>query len=284
MSILFLAGAACATAPTANAPDASAVAPIEVMVLGTWHFAGSDSDVISIKTDSVLAPKRQRELEDAVQRLAAFRPNVIVTERVTAAPDYVDPKFATFTDEDLATNADERVQVAYRLARRAGVARVIGLDEQPSSGEPDYFPFGKAFEHAAATGQQQDFEALIGAARAMAEGEVEKLSALTMSEALVETNRGQISSPDFYYELLKFDTGEDQPGAELNAYWFMRNAKIFSKLIDVTKPGDRVIVVYGAGHKFWLDHLVAQTPGFISAAPEDYLGRTRGSAHRTGKQ
>ncbi|MGD9799203.1 MAG: DUF5694 domain-containing protein, partial [Parvularculaceae bacterium] len=101
--------------------------------------------------------------------------------------------------------------------------------------------------------------------------EMARFSSMTIADALIETNTGALSAPDFYYDLLTYDEGEAQPGAELNAYWFMRNAKLFSKLIDVVKPGDRVIIVYGAGHKFWLDHLTEMTPGFVRIDPVDYL-------------
>lgn len=266
----FLLVAACSTVePEMVAPeDASA---IQVMVLGTWHFAGSTSDVISTKTDSPLTPRRQQELDDVAAALAAFKPTVVVTERVTAAPDYVDPKFESFAPADLLKNEDERVQVAYRLAAKAGVTRVVGLDEQPTDGEPDYFPFDRLMQHAAATGQEAEIGALIARAQAMVGDETMRMSALSMREALIEANAGAFSSPEFYYDILRFDVGEAQPAAELNGYWFMRNAKIFSKLIDVTKPGDRVVIVFGAGHKFWLDHLADQTPGFVRVDPVDYL-------------
>ncbi|MEK7264513.1 MAG: DUF5694 domain-containing protein [Pseudomonadota bacterium] len=270
--LAMLALSACATAP---ANEAAAPDSIAVMVIGTWHFGGSDSDVISVEADNVLTPRRQRELEEAALRLAAFKPTVVITERVTAAPDYVDPKYADFTPAALAANEDERVQLAYRLASKAGVARVYGLDEQPVDGEPDYFPFGKVMEHAAASGQQAEIDGLIGKAQEMAAEETKRIGALTMSEALIAANTGKLSSPQLYYELLKLDTGESQPGAELNGYWFMRNAKIFSKLIDVTKPGDRVVIVFGAGHKFWLDHLAEQTPGFQKVDPAPYLRAAR---------
>jgi hypothetical protein len=81
----------------------------------------------------------------------------------------------------------------------------------------------------------------------------------------------------FYYNLSKYDVAEDQPGAELQAYWFMRNAKIFSKIVDVTAPGDRVIVIYGAGHKYWLENLVDGTTGYIRVDPAPYL--VRADAH-----
>lgn len=265
--------AACASAP-ANG-DAQGPAPIEVMVVGTWHFAGSESDIVSAKTDSVLTPRRQKELDEVAERLAVFRPTVIVTERATTPPDYVDPKYASFTQEELAANENERAQIAYRLAAKAGVVRVVGLDEQPSDGEPDYFPFDRLIAHAAAMSQDQALNDMLAKVQSMIGAETARLSKLTMSEALIEANRGALSSPDFYYEILKFDAGEAQPAAELNGYWFMRNTKIFSKLIDVTKPGDRVIVVFGVGHKHWLDHLTEKTPGFAKVDPVPYLSRAQ---------
>lgn len=244
---------------------------VQVMVLGSWHFAGSKSDLVAAKPDSVLTEKRQRELEDVAARLAAFKPTVIVTERVTSPPDYIDPKFSEFTQDDLKTNENERAQLGYRIAHAAGVTRVYGIDEQPADGEPDYFPFDKVLEHAASIGRDGDVMTLIDKSRILVEDRAARLADMTMAEALIDANDGELSAPDFYYELLDFDEGEAQPGAELNAYWFMRNAKIFSKLIDVTRPGDRVIIVYGAGHKFWLDHLAEQTPGFAKVDPKPYL-------------
>lgn len=275
ISISMLSLAACATAPAANAPETAGAEPIEVMVLGAWHFAGSKTDIVSAKTDSVLTPRRQAELEEVVKLLSRFKPTVIVTERETDAPDYIDPKFKTFTGAELSANENERVQVAYRLAARTGVTRVYGIDEQPSDGEPDYFPFDKLVEHAAKTGQDGELNAMLGGVQSMVTEEARRFSSLSMRDALIDANSGDVGAADFYYEILKFDEGEAQPAAELNAYWFMRNAKIFSKLIDVTKPGDRVIVVYGAGHKHWLEHLAEATPGFAKVDPVPYLAADR---------
>jgi hypothetical protein len=55
--------------------------------------------------------------------------------------------------------------------------------------------------------------------------------------------------------------------------WYLRNAKIFAKLINVAKPGDRILVVYGAGHGYWLRHFAATTPGYTSVDVTPYLKR-----------
>jgi hypothetical protein len=76
---------------------------------------------------------------------------------------------------------------------------------------------------------------------------------------------------NFYYGLLAFGDEKEQPGAELNAAWYRRNAKIFAKLIQIARPGDRVLVTFGAGHAFWLRHFVQNTPGFELVEPNRYL-------------
>lgn len=245
--------------------------PVEVMVLGTYHFAGSDSDLVSVETDDVRSEKRQRELARVAEALAKFKPTAIAVERETTAPDFVDPKFAEFTPDALAKTKNEREQIGYRLAKEAGVTRVYGIDEQPSKGEPDYFPFGRVAEHATSSGQGEAFNTLLAGLRARIDKANGELARMAIADALIEANGGALSAPDFYYEIAKFDVGEDQPGAELEGYWFMRNAKIFSKLMQVAEPGDRIVVVYGAGHKFWLDHLAEHTPGFVKVDPVPYL-------------
>ena len=37
------------------------------------------------------------------------------------------------------------------------------------------------------------------------------------------------------------------------------------------QPGDRVLVVFGSGHAFWLRHFVQNTTGFQLIEPRDYL-------------
>ena len=76
-----------------------------------------------------------------------------------------------------------------------------------------------------------------------------------------------------YYGVLPAGAGKEFPGAELNAMWFLRNAKIWAKLTEVAQPGDRVLVVYGAGHNYWLREFAAGTPGFRRVETSDYLAK-----------
>ena len=269
--VASLSVAACTTASpveeTTTQPDA-----VQIMVIGAFHMGNPGQDVANAEVDNMLTDERQAEIAAVADALAAFKPTAVAVERITEAPDYIDPKYQAFTPDMLSENADERYQIAYRLANEAGVTRVYGIDEQPSDGEPDYFPFDALMAHAEETGQAEALQGQIAdIQQLMADFSATQKDNSVAEMLLMFNSDGPLSSPDFYYRTFTYDRGETQPGAELQAYWFMRNAKIFSKLAQVTKPGDRVVVVYGAGHKFWLDHFAENTPGYALIDPAPYL-------------
>ena len=257
---------------------AQPAAPVQVMVVGTYHFDNPGKDLNNPKADDVLKPQRQKELEALATALAAFKPTKIMVERRAKTPDLIDPRYAEFTPADLRKNRDERVQVAYRLAHRLGLRTVYAIDEQPGEGEPDYFPFGKVAAWAQANRAGDRLKALMDEGAAIA-GWIEQLQKQgTIGHALLEINRPERTQKDqsFYYELLRIGDTEQQPGSELNAMWYLRNAKIFAKLATVAKPGDRVLVVYGSGHNYWLRHFASTAPGYRNVDPTPYLQKAAG--------
>ncbi len=270
-ALALAASSACVTqAPVETAITAPDM--VEVMVIGSFHMGNPGQDVANADIENMLTDDRQAEIAAVADAVAEFKPTVVAVERVTDAPGYVDPKYQAFTPQMLTENPDERYQIGYRLANMMGLTRVYGIDEQPSDGEPDYFPFDALMAHANATEQGETLQQQIAKVQDLMAGFNRLQKDNSVADLLATMNRdGEFSSPEFYYRTFFYDRGEMQPGAELQAYWFMRNAKIFSKLVQVTKPGDRVVVVYGAGHKFWLTHFAENTPGFVSVDPVPYL-------------
>lgn len=256
-------------APTAWGADA---APIEVMVLGTYHMDNPGQDLNNVRAADVLTPQRQAELAAVTRALARYRPTLIAVERVTPAPGFVDGVYARFDPAQLATSRDERVQIGYRLAHELGLATVHGIDEQPGGTEPDYFPFERVQASARAHGLEPQLQAMLDETGRMVASFEQRQAAMTIGQLLAEANDPRtMADPSMYYRLLALDSGEDQPGAELFGYWTMRNAKIFAKLMDVARPGDRVLVIFGAGHKHWLEQLAAHTPGYRVVDPLPFL-------------
>ncbi len=247
-------------------------APIQVMVLGTYHFGNPGLDLHNLKVDSVLTPARQAELADVASRLAKFNPTKIAVEALSDRADFTTKKFDAFTPDTLTKDPDERTQIAFRLAHQLGHKSVYGIDEQSKT--IDYFPFDKVDVYAKAHGQAAMLNRLQeGIEKMMKEMEAaQKIKPVRLMLAdMNEPARVLSDHENFYYALLSLGNEKEQPGAELNAAWYERNAKIFAKLTQIAQPGDRVLVVFGAGHAFWLRHLVQNTPGFQLIETDDYL-------------
>ncbi|MHB8461887.1 MAG: DUF5694 domain-containing protein [Vulcanimicrobiaceae bacterium] len=52
----------------------------------------------------------------------------------------------------------------------------------------------------------------------------------------------------------------DNAGASYVAQWYTRNVYIFSNIVSVIRPGDRVVVIMGQGHKYLLSQFAKLDP------------------------
>ena len=247
--------------------------PVQVMVLGSYHFGNPGRDKVNAHVDDVTTPQRQRELEALADAIAEFEPTRVMVEAQRPGPTYDVTDFATFSPKMLKTDRDETTQIGYRIAARAGLRSVQGIDEQPGKGEPDYFPIDRVEAYAKAHGQQAYLDAAFATVQASAKKFEAGQATTSIPRMLIRYNDPStpMGGQDSYYSLLRLGDGNEQPGADLNAMWYLRNAKIFAKLINVAKPGDRILVVYGAGHGYWLRHFASTTPGYSSIDVRPYL-------------
>ena len=278
MMALFTAGTAFAQEPPERAPDS----PVEVMLLGTYHMANPGLDLANVAAEDPTSPRRQAELAALAEALADWKPDRILVEMQRPAPFTIDGYHA-FTTADLSKSRNETVQIGYRLAHRLGHKDVYAFDEQPGDGEPDYFPFDTLSAYAEAHGRSDELAAIMAYFQAQAKAMSADQAHQSIAEQLMLHNdpaHDELGQAKGYYALLAIGDGEDQPGAELNAYWYMRNAKMFAKIGLIAKPGEKVLVLVGSGHRYWLDHFVATTPGFVSVDSRPYLARAISSIRR----
>lgn len=260
------------TSAAEEPPAATAEKPVRVLVLGSYHFANPGQDLHNVQVDDVRTPEKQAELADVAARLARFQPTKIAVEALSRRPDLAYEKYEAFTPEMLTQNADERVQIGFRLARQLGHKVVFGIDEQ--SDTVDYFPFDKVQDYAKSHGQGAMLEAFHASVEKVVKelGDAQKTTPVRLMLAR-GNDAAQVASEhrNFYYALLALGDTAVQPGADLNGGWYLRNAKIFAKLTQVAKPGDRVLVLFGGGHNYWLRHFIRETPGFELVEPGEYL-------------
>lgn len=99
----------------------------------------------------------------------------------------------------------------------------------------------------------------------VADGGVSAVLRYLNDPARLESDNG------FYRTTLKIGGGADQPGVALLTAWYHRNFLICANLIQLARPGDRIVVFYGSGHAFLLRQCVRETVGFVLVEPNAYL-------------
>ena len=268
LAVLALPAAAVAQTPP---PE-----PVQVMVLGVPHLDNPGRDVNNARIDPVTTPEKQVQLARIAEDLARFRPTAIAIERLAPDPStMVDPRYAEYQPDWLLTQPDERIQIGYRLAALAGVDRVYAVDEKDREGQPGYFPYGAVVAWAQANDRADDLQALGGVARGFLAEMESRQRTETLGRLLADVNAPDVpmssANASMYYRFLEYGSGDQLPGAELNGRWYTRNAMIFARLMQVARPGDRIVLMFGAGHAYWLRHFASTTPGYVLVEPTDYL-------------
>lgn len=272
---LIMISAICAAwaAPVVAQAELTAPPPAEVMVLGVYHMGNPGQDLVNMEADDVTQPRRQVEIRAVVDALASWRPARVLIESERPAPFTVE-RYRTFRPEELATNRNENVQIGFRLARQLGHSEVYGFDERGGEGEPDYFQFGRVQAWANANGRGRVVEDTLAFFRATVAEEGRAQANHNVAELLLRQNDPaliRLSHSRGHYAMLGLGDADNQVGAEFNSFWYMRNAKMFAKIALIARPGERVLVLVGAGHAYWLTHFAEMTPGFTSVDPRPFL-------------
>jgi hypothetical protein len=245
-------------------PVRSADAPVQVMLVGTYHFSNPGKDLNNVKVDDVLTPKRQAEIEIVTKALAAFKPTRVGVE--WPAP-LVEERYARYLEGTLPESRNEVVQLGFRLARAQGLAKVSGLDVDGD------FPFEDVQKWAKEHGRGGVIDDLLEMGRA----ETEALSRLQETATVGGVLRA-LNEPtsirrnhSFYPPLLAMGAGDEQPGAKLLAAWYARNLGTCARLVQAARPGDRMVVFFGQGHIHLLAQCLKEQPDFQLVDPLAYL-------------
>ena len=248
--------------------SAAAAAPVEIMIVGTFHMDNPGHDLHNMKVDDVLTEKRQKELADVAAGLMRFKPNVVMVESQRRDPGAATlPRYRQYLAGTLEPSRNEIVQVGFRLAKAAGIKETYGIDVDGDFPYEAVEKFANAHDQAALLKQEGDkVDVWLKEASDL-------LASSTIGATLRYFNEPARLALDngFYQDMLAVGSLDEQPGAALVAAWNKRNFEICARMTQLLKPGDRAVVLYGSGHAFLLRQCVAQTPGLRLVEPNDYL-------------
>ncbi len=257
-------------APT-GFPARCSVGEVEVMLLGTGHFAGSSGDPVKQPLEDVLTPARQAQLADLAEHLARWAPEQIAVEWTTTFADSTTARYQRYVRGEPTQSRDEVVQVAFRLARRLGHSTVFPIDYQMGVGNDSIealFARRPEFKHR--------MDSLQTELQRTADASSAWLHAATIIEQLRATNTEPAlhggNSLGMFGSLLAAGEGANYGGPQLLARWYERNFRMAHNLTRVLRPETkRVLILVGSGHVPPLRNILDESPAFCPVSPLPYL-------------
>lgn len=234
----------------------AARARAEVLVLGVYHMSNPGRDIVDMRADDVLAPRRQAEIEDVVAVLEKFHPTKIAVE-AAFDDDAIAKRYGEYLAGRHELTRNEIEQIGFRLAKQLGHRTVYAVD---ADGE---FPFARLADYARAHGRTKELDALMGEITNKVKATDAYLASHTVLETLLYMNSDERAAEDvgFYYRQAHLGEPWDWAGADLVSDWFRRNMRIYSNVVRLAdSPSERVLVIFGAGHLGWLRHDFASDP------------------------
>jgi len=237
-----------------------------VMVLGVYHFANPNADVVKSDFPDHLSDKKQQEIAEVLARLAKFNPTKIVVER-TPEDTGVQDNYRSYLAGTYKLAANETEQIGFRLAKQLGHKQVYLCDHRVGM---DIDAVIKAANESGNKYFLDQFQKTIGEVTAMQKREAQ----MTVLDALIELNEPalQTRTREFYLQLARVRSKDGFVGADVLATWYQRNFRILTNIfgtIDSTQ--DRILVIFGQGHAPYLRDGISSSQDLQLIEPNDYL-------------
>ena len=238
----------------------------KVMILGTAHFDNPGQDLVNPEFPDVTAPKYQQQIKTVIDSLAKFEPTKIAVEVRPPYEATFDSLYQAYLKGTHELSRGEQQQLGFRLAKRFDHHQLYPIDHKLDLPGQKLMAYAK--EH------DPEFLKYISSIRERIKKESESLYAQsTVREILrFENGKENLNNQRGYYARIA-PVGNDSAwvGADLVAKWHRRNIKIFADLARVTKPGDRIIVIFGTGHAPLLRYFAKSSKAMKFVDPLDYL-------------
>lgn len=239
----------------------SADKPI-LLVVGSPHLANNNRDLVNARIEDVTTRARQREIEALVDHLARFRPTRVAVEWDAADQTGLDRRYADYRASRISLSANERDQIALRLAAKLDLPQVDAVDWNGDA--PGGVPAYDFVTWAARNGRGGILEKLRAREQAAIDERTTAWRHLPVADwyRALNTPEERAASHRVYYEIAAIGDERETPGAAWVGAWYARNLRIFGRLARDAKPGDRVLLLYGSGHAYLLDRFARESSVF----------------------
>lgn len=239
----------------------------QVLVIGTYHMSNPGLDAISVRADDVLSPRRQGEIDQLADKLAQFRPTKVAVEIPFGRDSTSNALYRRYLGGSHALDRTEMQQLGFRVARRAGLPRVHGIDYDLDVNVAAVMVWALTHGQPELASAAQSLSA-----RLLAEADSMMRNASVGAIVSALNSARADSAHGIYMAALRVGADTSYPGAAMTARWYERNLRIASNILRlVESPSDRVLVIIGAAHGPILRELLARVPGVRIVPPDTAL-------------
>lgn len=247
----------------------TATVKTQVMVLGVAHLAAKHDIHNSVFQESPLSPKRQAQIADVVRHLARFHPTKVLVEAPMGDAKYV-AQYRDYLAGKFTLPANEVYQIGFRLAAASKDAAIYPIDtwgptliESNSSTAKRNDAYLKANFTKIST---SEFNAFLARSDAL-----ERTGTYLELLGYINTDDAIRANAAWYSVFAGVGRDADNAGAAYVAQWYVRNVYIFSNVLSVIGPGDRVVLMMGQGHEYLQRGFVRLNPNLVDVDPLKYL-------------
>jgi len=251
---------------------------IKVYLLGTFHFAQTDS------TYNVMDAKHQKSIQELCDIVISKKPNKVFVE---CQPEFefrnkYDSLYKVYKQTDKLVARNEVFQIGFRIARALNHPKVYQCDHPGQYGRY----YSATVKYAGANDQMGYINStakgsVLREDDRVDEDSIQKNSSLldymrwinsdavmTSLHANYIANDPQIGSKDFY----NYDDDDTLIGAEVTADWYRRNIMIYAKMINqLSYEEDAIFLIIGGDHVPILEHLFESNPHFEVVKASEWL-------------
>ena len=258
-----------------------------IMILGSTHLANPGSDVVNKKMDDVLVPKRQREIEQLVAQLKAFRPTKVALEADERFDAEINTDYQGYLKGTYELKRGESNQIGFRFAKQMGHPKVYCVDYWlkqdpffPDDFDRDLIDYPKFAEthdqkHLLPFGPTES--EITKDAKEATWVEPEKYVPIIDMYIRDNDPEGRRAEHQLYIRwIARIGLGDQYPGANwLSHSWYDRNLKIYVNLTRITESAeDRILLIIGAGHVYLVQQFLEESGDYVIESPLKYLKST----------
>lgn len=236
----------------------------QVLVVGTFHFEYPGLDTHKTADDKkvdVLKEPKKSELEELVAYIKKFKPNKIVIE---ARPTWnTMEKFEQYKNGGFAQKRDERFTIGMRIAKDLRLDTLYGLDAH--SLISDLNEKDSVLANNLTDKIDWDIEdPYWDMATKWLDHEDELKLELSLLDYFKHLNSEEAHLANYgLYMTGNMGKAEGQAADHLSMWWYNRNLRIFSKIVNMTEgPDDRILVIFGNGHASIFRNLFEASPQY----------------------